>query len=194
MQLYTYENPQGGELVINKIIQTLSELEYEDSLGNIGFIFDKIYPIVERNTSDNDNDAPMLFVGNNQYLVTNPSDKDKCISFFWLHDAQSTEGGYQMVYDLSLFVWYYEGLFSRHKRTALNISEFVFSKLARLNNDFISNAKLVSRDETWADFDSQSFLFQDAPYNAFRIRFEALGLPTCGDILQLNNRITCLNS
>jgi hypothetical protein len=172
--IYYYTNPIGIEVSMNKIMQRLSLLE-RNGLP----LCSDIYPFVERATDTQNENKPMFFYGNKDYIITTPNDNNNFIVFFERGATTELVRNATQETDVSMIVWFYEGLITNEKRLDLVLAQYIKRRVIDLFDYYFYDATIVDRDSIWGNWNNESFLVNDAPYNAFRINFTMLSDVPC---------------
>jgi len=172
--IYYYTNPQGIEVSMNKIMERLALLTF-----NGLFLCSDIYPFVERATDEENENKPMFFFGGKDYKISTPDDNRNVIVFFERGATTELVSQSTQETDVSMIVWFYEGLMTNEKRLDINLAEYIKRRVIDYDDYYFYDATIVDRDSIWGNWNNESFLVNDAPYNAFRINFKMLSDVPC---------------
>lgn len=172
--VYYYTNPQGIEVSMNKIMERLALLTFNGS-----FLCSDIYPFVERGSDQQNENKPIHFVYNKEYAITTPNDQRNFIVFFERGATNELVSQSTQETQVSMIVWFYEGLMTNEKRLDLVLAQYIKKRVIDYFDYYFYDATIVDRDDIWGQWNNESFLVNDAPYNAFRIDFTMLSDVPC---------------
>ena len=164
--IHYYINPQGIEISLNKVMERLALLTFA---GNT--LCSNVYPFVERATDTQNENKPMHFSYKDNYIITTPDDTNNFIVFFEKGATQPLVDGHTQETDVSMICWFYEGLMTNEKRIDTNLANYIVRRVLKYLDYYCYDIEIADRDSIWGDFNNESFLVNDAPYNAFRINF-----------------------
>ena len=172
--VYYYTNPQGIEISMNKIMERLALLTFNGS-----FLCSDIYPFVERATYTQNENKPMFFYGGKDYVIATPNDNRNFIVFFERGATTELVKESTQETQVSMICWFYEGLMTNEKRLDLVLAQYIKKRVIDLFDYYFYDATILDRDSIWGNWNNESFLVNDAPYNAFRIDFTMLSDVPC---------------
>lgn len=172
--IYYYTNPKGVETSMNKFMERLGSLIYK----GLPMCSD-IYPFVERATDTQNENKPIHFVYDKNYTITTPNDERNFIVFF--ERGATTELVREATQEtaVSMICWFYEGLMTNEKRLDITLAQYIKRRVIDYFDYYFYDATIVDRDSIWGNWNNESFLVNDAPYNAFRIDFTMLSDVPC---------------
>lgn len=172
--IHYYINAQGVESSMNKIMERLSLLTF----NGLPLCSD-VYPFVERATDTQNENKPMFFYGRKDYQIATPNDNRNFIVFFERGNTTELVRESTQETDVSMIVWFFEGLMTNEKRLDIILAEYIKKRVIDYDDYYFYDAEIVDRDSVWGNWNNESFLVNDAPYNAFRINFKMLSDVPC---------------
>lgn len=173
-RIYYYTNPKGVETSMNKFMERLGSLTYKGLP-----LCSDIYPFVERATDSQNENKPMFFYRNKDYIITTPNDERNFIVFFERGNTTELVRESSQETAVSMICWFYEGLITNDKRLDITLAQYIKRRVIDLFDYYFYDATIVDRDSIWGNWNNESFLVNDAPYNAFRIDFTMLSDVPC---------------